>query len=96
MEDMLDSDIVSNFISAIEELLYDVSCIVLSVWMDFEEKLSCILLRVALSFLSISNPSWALEDTDSKKKRANIKLIYAFMLCGSPECVKKIVNYYEL
>lgn len=67
MDDMLDIDIVSNFISAMAELLYDVSCMVLSMWTDFEEKLSCILLRVALSFFSISSPSRVLEDTDSKR-----------------------------
>lgn len=69
IEDMLDIDIVSNFISAIEELLKDASCIVLSMWMDFEAKLSCMLLTAALSFLRIISLAPCIwEDTDSGKE----------------------------
>lgn len=78
IEDMLDIDIVSNFISAIAELLKDDSCIVLSMWTDFEEKLSCMLLTAALSLLSsISAPPCIWEDTVSKKN--NKKVIIAVL-----------------
>lgn len=78
MEDMLDIDIVSNFISAMEELLNDASCTELSMWMDFEEKLSCTLLTEALSFLSTSTDPWALEDTDSVSEHSINVCINAF------------------
>lgn len=70
---MLDIDIVSNFVSAIEELLKDASCIVLSMWMDLEEKPSCILLTAALSLLRIiSLPPRIWDDMDSGKEKKKL------------------------